>query len=160
MGKFLIIIGIIYFLYYAGMIIYDLFIKKEVVVNPDDTQVFSVGDYAEENREELKAVEIEDVENINTPKSYIKKEISRIDETTEESPDIDELRKKFEAEESIDFEISPEEDFQKEETIESVPQNGKDDTKKTNFHELLNLAETQVQVVASQDGRKIYQVDK
>jgi hypothetical protein len=40
MGKFLIIIGIIYFLYYAGMIIYDLFIKKEVVVNPDDTQVF------------------------------------------------------------------------------------------------------------------------
>ena len=160
MGKFLIIIGIIYFLYYAGMIIYDLFIKKEVVVNPDDTQVFSVGDYAEENREELKAVEIEDVENINTPKSYIKKEISRIDETTEESPDIDELRKKFEAEESIDFEISREEDIQKEETIESVPQNGKDDTKKTNFHELLNLAETQVQVVASQDGRKIYQVDK
>ena len=160
MGKFLIIIGIIYFLYYAGMIIYDLFIKKEVVVNPDDTQVFSVGDYAEENREELKAVEIEDVENINTPKSFIKKEISRIDETTEEAPDIDELRKKFEAEESIDFEISREEDIQKEETIESVPQNGKDDTKKTNFHELLNLAETQVQVVASQDGRKIYQVDK
>ena len=160
MGKFLIIIGIIYFLYYAGMIIYDLFIKKEVVVNPDDTQVFSVGDYAEENREELKAVEIEDVENINTPKSYIKKEISRIDETTEESPDIDELRKKFEAEESIDFEISREEDIQKEETIESVPQNGKVDTKKSNFHELLNLAETQVQVVASQDGRKIYQVDK
>ena len=160
MGKFLIIIGIIYFLYYAGMIIYDLFIKKEVVVNPDDTQVFSVGDYAEENREELKAVEIEDVENINTPKSYIKKEISRIDETTEESLDIDELRKKFEAEESIDFEISREEDIQKEETIESVPQNGKVDTKKSNFHELLNLAETQVQVVASQDGRKIYQVDK
>ena len=160
MGKFLIIIGIIYFLYYAGMIIYDLFIKKEVVVNPDDTQVFSVGDYAEENREELKAVEIEDVENINTPKSFIKKEISRIDETTEESLDIDELRKKFEAEESIDFEISREEDIQKEETIESVPQNGKDDTKKTNFHELLNLAETQVQVVASQAGRKIYQVDK
>ena len=160
MGKFLIIIGIIYFLYYAGMIIYDLFIKKEVVVNPDDTQVFSVGDYAEENREELKAVEIEDVENINTPKSFIKKEISRIDETTEESPDIDELRKKFEAEESIDFEISREEDIQKEETIESVPQNGKVDTKKSNFHELLNLAETQVQVVASQDGRKIYQVDK
>ena len=159
MGKFLIIIGIFYFLYYAGMIIYDLFIKKEVVVNPDDTQVFSVGDYAEENREELKAVGIEDVENINTPKSYIKKEISRIDETTEESLDIDELRKKFEAEESIDFEISREEDIQKEETIESVPQNGKVDTK-TNFHELLNLAETQVQVVASQDGRKIYQVDK
>ena len=159
MGKFLIIIGIIYFLYYAGMIIYDLFIKKEVVVNPDDTQVFSVGDYAEENREELKAVEIEDVENINTPKSYIKKEVSRVDDTTEEAPDIDELRKKFEAEESIDFEISREEDIQKEETIESVPQNGKD-VKKTNFHELLNLAETQVQVVASQDGRKIYQVDK
>ena len=159
MGKFLIIIGIIYFLYYAGMIIYDLFIKKEVVVNPDDTQVFSVGDYAEENREELKAVEIEDVENINTPKSYIKKEVSRVDETTEEAPDIDELRKKFEAEENIDFEISREEDIQKEEIIESVPQNGKD-AKKTNFHELLNLAETQVQVVASQDGRKIYQVDK
>ena len=160
MGKFLIIIGIFYFLYYAGMIIYDLFIKKEVVVNPDDTQVFSVGDYAEENREELKAVEIEDVENINTPKSFIKKEISRVDETTEESLDIDELRKKFEAEVSIDFEISREEDIQKEETIESVPQNGKVDTKKSNFHELLNLAETQVQVVASQDGRKIYQVDK
>ena len=160
MGKFLIIIGIIYFLYYAGMIIYDLFIKKEVVVNPDDTQVFSVGDYAEENREELKAVEIEDVENINTPKSYIKKEVSRVDETTEEAPDIDELRKKFEAEENIDFETSREEDIQKEEIIESVPQNGKVDTKKSNFHELLNLAETQVQVVASQDGRKIYQVDK
>lgn len=159
MGKFLIIIGIIYFLYYAGMIIYDLFIKKEVVVNPDDTQVFSVGDYAEENREELKAVEIEDVENINTPKSYIKKEVSRVDETTEEAPDIDELRKKFEAEENIDFETSREEDIQKEEIIELVPQNGKD-AKKTNFHELLNLAETQVQVVASQDGRKIYQVDK
>ena len=159
MGKFLIIIGIIYFLYYAGMIIYDLFIKKEVVVNPDDTQVFSVGDYAEENREELKAVEIEDVENINTPKSYIKKEVSRVDETTEEAPDIDELRKKFEAEENIDFETSREEDIQKEEIIESVPQNEKD-AKKTFFHELLNLAETQVQVVASQDGRKIYQVDK
>ena len=81
------------------------------------------------------------------------------DETTEEAPDIDELRKKFEAEENIDFETSREEDIQKEEIIESVPQNGKD-AKKTNFHELLNLAETQVQVVASQDGRKIYQVDK
>ncbi len=159
MGKILIIIGIIYFLYYAGMIIYDLFIKKEVVVNPDETQVFSIGDYAEENKEEMKAVGIEDVENINTPKSFTKKEKPKDDKTDEESPDIDELRKKFEAEENIDFEISNEEEIQKEETIESKLPNRKDD-KKTNFHELLNLAETQVQVVASQDGRKIYQVDK
>lgn len=159
MGKFLIIIGVIYFLYYAGMIIYDLFIKKEVVVNPDDTQVFSFGDYAEENNVELKEVGIEDVENINTPKSFIKKELPKCDKSTEESPDIDELRKKFEAEENIDFEMNNESVPQKQEIIELQFQNP-EHIKKTNFHELLNLAETQVQVVASQDGRKIYQVDK
>lgn len=150
MGKFLIIVGSIYFLYYAGMIVYDLFLKKEKVVNSDNIEVFNVESYADENSEKIKAIEIEDVENLNTPKSFIKKDF--VYDESDEAPDIEELRQKYEDENEIEVENVNETENRHEDFFKNE--------KQSYFQELLNLAETQVQVVASQDGRKIYQVDK
>jgi len=69
--KFIPIILGLYFLYYVGMVIYDLFLKKEKVVEAENSeQNYSISDFAQQNKETPVVVGIEDVENIRTPKSY------------------------------------------------------------------------------------------
>ena len=50
--KFIPIILGLYFLYYVGMVIYDLFLKKEKVVEAENSeQNYSISDFAQQNKE-------------------------------------------------------------------------------------------------------------
>lgn len=174
MIKYSLILLAAYFLYYAGNILYDLFLKKEKIIHVDLTEEFSIGDFAQRESKPPSTIGIEDVENVNTPKSFLKKELdSQKQSATDEKPDLEELRKRFEVEQDIDDLPSPVNET-KAVTIEesqsdntSHPQdmpgkaeehfNGeKTEPKKSHWKELLNLSETTVQMVANYDGQKVY----
>ena len=93
-----------YLLYYAGNIVYDLFLKKEKTLHTDATEEFSLADFAESESLPPSSIGIEDVENIRTPKSFLKSEIqiSQVQNTFEENPDLEELRRRFESEQDLD----------------------------------------------------------
>lgn len=153
MERIVIIIIVLYVLYYTGNIIYDLFLKKEIITVTDESEEFTLSEFAQQNKEEIQGVGIEDVENLNTPKSFTtnSEAISIKNESPEERPDIDKWREKFEAEENID---------QYDSLTESIPihpQEEKPIFKNTDWKKILNLAETSIQVVANIDGHRVYQ---
>ena len=104
MIKYSLILLAVYFLYYAGNIVYDLFLKKEKTVQTDSVEEFSLADFAQSENIPPSSVRIEDVENIRTPKSFLKSEIptAQAQNTFEENPDLEELRRRFESEQDLD----------------------------------------------------------
>ena len=169
MAKFIIILLVLYVIYYTGNIVYDLFIKKDNSLITEESDVFSLSDFEEQNRSDVTTVGIEDVENLNTPRSFNKKEFPINDKPSQERQNIDVLRQRFESEQDIDsFDPSAinqnneEEKYQSEihedEEIES-PKEDKVLAKKANkemFDDFLNLAETLVQLVSNNKGHKVY----
>ena len=136
-----------YVLYYAGNIIYDLFIKKEATIHQEESEIFSLSDLTDK-KEDPKVVGIEDVENLNMPKSFIKKEIMpQLSPDNEERLSLDELRHRFESEQDLDT-VSENEPEKKKE----VPK-----AKDNGWNHILNLSETMVQLVSNIDGHKVYQ---
>ncbi|HFK5538401.1 TPA: hypothetical protein ACGZ96_003565 [Elizabethkingia anophelis] len=153
MEKIVIIITVLYVLYYAGNIIYDLLLKKEIIVVTDESEEFTLSDFADQNKEEVQGVGIEDVENLNTPKSFTANSevISIKDDSPEERPGMDRWREKFEAEENIDqYDSHPQAPI-------ISPKEEKPISKNTDWKKMLNLAETSVQVIANNNGHKVYQ---
>jgi hypothetical protein len=75
MAKFIIILLVLYVIYYTGNIVYDLFIKKGNSLITEENDVFSIAEFEEQNRDDVTSVGIEDVENLNTPKSFNKREL-------------------------------------------------------------------------------------
>ena len=93
----------VYLLYYAGNILYDLFLKKEKEIYKEETEEFSLSEISEQYEDLTKNVGIEDVENLNTPKSYNKNPIhSAITEGNGERQDLEYLRELFESEQDLD----------------------------------------------------------
>ena len=180
MTKFIIILLALYALYYVGNIFYDLFLKKESAVNSED---FYQLDFEELNKTEVTTIGIEDVENLNTPKSFTQREFPIETTLSEERQNMDHWRERFESEQNIDsFEdekmIEPPEDkiveereLKFEEKLDSVIidderiQNQQNEAvnlaiKKLNsdrWKKMLNLAETNVQLIKNIDGFKVYQ---
>jgi hypothetical protein len=74
MNKIMISIITVYLLYYAGNMIYDLYLKKDNSKKQDDTEEYSLKEFVDGNADEITEVSIDDVENINTPQSFSKKE--------------------------------------------------------------------------------------
>jgi len=174
MTKIIISIISVYLLYYAGNIIYDLFLKKDISKNQDETEEYSLNDFLDNNTTEIKEVSIDDVENINTPNAFNKKELSPVrEEEQDENRDLEYWRNKFESENNIDsfderFEIDEHqketEDIATLDEIENIPQEpiedqlpSKYELYQKQFYQFLNLAETSVQVLADRDGYKVYQ---
>lgn len=170
----LILLGL-YFLYYAGNILYDLFLRKEKIIHVDLTEEFSLGDFSKTRDQIPTSIGIEDVENIRTPQSFLKRELNLpTQSSSEEQPDLEDLRKRFEAEQDIDDMPLPaknnsapavEERNQPDRANPSQPvsnmsdQDSKSEKKektKSHWKELLNLSETTVQMVANYDGQKVY----
>ena len=146
MIKFSLLLLTAYVLYYAGNIIYDLFLKKAPNTNQEESEVFSLSDFTDK-KEDAKIVGIEDVENLNTPKSFTKKEvIPKPSSEDEERLSLDELRQRFESEQDLD-DISDSEPEKKKETPKE---------KDSNWQNILNLSETMVQLVSNIDGHKVY----
>lgn len=172
MNKFIIIVIALYLLYYLGNIVFDVFLKKENAITNEESEEFSLADISENIETKITEIGIEDVENLNTPKSFTKSE-SQISEEISESEqevDIETLRKKFEAEEDIEnFGENDEQSFQKEvetsenkktsnENIqENIAEQNPISKIKNHWKNLLNLAETSVQMFANNDGSRIYQ---
>ena len=146
MIKFSLLLLTVYILYYAGNIIYDLFLKKAVITNQEESEVFSLSDFTDK-KEDAKIVGIEDVENLITPQSFTKKEvIPKPSSENEERLSLDELRQRFESEQDLD-DISDSEPEKKKETPKE---------KDSNWQNILNLSETMVQLVSNIDGHKVY----
>lgn len=163
-----------YFLYYAGNIVYDLFLKKEKTLHTDVTEEFSLADFAESESLPPSSIGIEDVENIRTPKSFLKSEIptAQAQNTFEENSDLEELRRRFESEQDLDgfdqLEESVKNTTENIETIQSKNNENHQDhiqeeqassiqkSNRNKWHQLLNLAETSVQMISHNDGYKIY----
>ena len=175
MLKISLIIIAIYLLYYAGNIIYDLFLKDSITAQTEDTEEFSFEHYEEENNRNVTTVGIEDVENLNTPKSFSKKEILVENEFSEERPKMDYWRDRFESEQSIDlFEANDgggedsREQFEEDKNSLKITEENKKDyhieqklesIKKFNsehWTKILNLSESMVQLVKNMDGHKVY----
>lgn len=86
-----------------GNILYDLFLKKEKVIYKEETEEFSLSEISEQYEDLTATIGIEDVENLNTPKSFNKNPIhSDITEGNEERQDLDYLRELFESELDLD----------------------------------------------------------
>ena len=163
-----------YLLYYAGNIVYDLFLKKEKTLHTDATEEFSLADFAESESLPPSSIGIEDVENIRTPKSFLQSEIPmpQAQNTFEENPDLDELRRRFESEQDLDgFDQLEEPVKNTTENTEAIQSKNNENhqnqiqeeqassiqkSNRNKWHQLLNLAETSVQMISHNDGYKIY----
>ena len=174
MLKYSFILLAVYFLYYAGNVVYDLFLKKEKTVHTDDTEEFSLADFAQSESLPPSSVGIEDVENIRTPKSFLKSEIptAQAQNTFEENPDLEELRRRFESEQDLDGFDDVEKPIKNvTENTESIQSKNNENhqnqiqeeqassiqkSNRNKWHQLLNLAETSVQMISHNDGYKIY----
>ena len=174
MLKYSFILLAVYFLYYAGNVVYDLFLKKEKTVHTDDTEEFSLADFAQSENLPRSSVGIEDVENIRTPKSFLKSEIptAQAQNTFEENPDLEELRRRFESEQDLDgFDQLEEPIKNTTENIEAIQSKNNENhqnhtqeeqglsiqkSNRNKWYQLLNLAETSVQMISHNDGYKIY----
>ncbi|UCA58509.1 hypothetical protein KB553_15820 [Chryseobacterium rhizoplanae] len=174
MIKYSLILLAAYFLYYAGNILYDLFLKKEKIIHVDLTEEFSLGDFAQRESKPPSTIGIEDVENVNTPKSFLKKELDfQKTSSSNEQLDLEEMRKRFESEQDIDdmpsalndttaapVEESPSDNTNHSQAMHGQPvehsKQEKAEPKKSHWKELLNLSETTVQLVANYDGQKVY----
>ena len=174
MTKFLIILLALYFLYYIGNIVYDLFLKKESTVATEEIDVFSL-DFEEQNRVAITTVGIEDVENLNTPKSFNKKEFQIDPEMSEEREDIEVWRQRFESEQNIDsFDSGTLESIGDDNNLDEVIGAERNETdlrdeadsevnqnlRKLNndrWYQMLNDEETTVQMISNMNGHKVYQ---
>jgi len=173
MGKFTLIILLVYAGYYLGNIAYDLFVKKQNIAKSDDSEEFSLAEFSEQYREDLKVIRIEDVENLRTPSSFSKKELFSEDDSPGQRYDLEYWRERFEAEENIDsFEPVVVLESESADNSDRWSASGKRDIEmpedekssvssvqanREKFRNLLNLAETSVQLIAHPDGYKIYQ---
>jgi hypothetical protein len=175
MLKYSFILLAVYFLYYAGNIVYDLFLKKEKTIPTDATEEFSLADFAKSENLPPSSIGIEDVENIRTPKSFLKSEIpiSKAQNTFEKNPDLEELRRRFESEQDIDGYDNDDEPVKNTTENTEVIQSKNNEnhqnqiqeeqassiqkSNKNKWHQLLNLAETSVQMISHNDGYKTYQ---
>ncbi|MFN3773455.1 MAG: hypothetical protein ACK4RY_09450 [Cloacibacterium normanense] len=126
-----------------------------------ETEEFSLANISKNIESEIATISIDEVEVLKTPKSFIKTVNQEVESAINVIEDIDlvVLREKFEAEENLEnFE------FPNNATLKQSLNNkeNKDARKnitdlKTHFQNLLNLAETNVQMIANQDGSRIYQ---
>lgn len=153
--KFIPVILGLYFLYYVGMVIYDLFLKKEKVVEAENSeQNYSISDFAQQNKETPVVVGIEDVENIRTPKSY--EEIQEpFLSATDENQDIEKLKNKYEDENKLEeeeMEIAEEQTENKNPSIADKP------ISNLKIKDILNHINTKVKMVANYDGQKVYHI--
>ena len=176
MTKFLIILLALYILYYIGNIIYDLFIKKESTLVTEESDVFSLAEFEEQNKDDVTTVEIEDVENLNTPKSFTKREFPLDNDFSEDREDIEIWRRRFESEQNIDsFDLDAVKSEVAQNVIDEVTavennepeqmdQVSTEDTNKIlrkinkeQWYQMLNDAETTVQMISNTNGHKVYQ---
>lgn len=81
MRDFIIIVLALYILYYAGNIVYDLFIKKSKVDEEQEEQIINIEGI--DTEEIVSNIKIDDVEELNTPQEFTNDEAYLIDDFNE-----------------------------------------------------------------------------
>lgn len=149
MGQFVLIVLGIYTLYYAGNIIYDLYLKKEKVEEEEEQTINIEGIEVSEN---IENVGIDDVEEMNTPNEFASDEDYLPDfnhnEKRETNQSIEELQHKYEEETLLDKAAN-------DNTGEKNAEKKNNGLKKINtmdFQNILNSASSKVSVVKDNDG--------
>lgn len=81
MRDFIIIVLALYILYYAGNIVYDLFIKKSKVDEEQEEQIINIEGI--DTEEIVSNIKIDDVEELNTPQEFTNDEAYLVDDFNE-----------------------------------------------------------------------------
>lgn len=109
----------VYLMYYAGNILYDLFLKIEKAIYKEETEEFSLSAISEQYEDLTATIGIEDVENLNTPRSFNKNQIHP-DFIDEERQDLEYLRERFESEQDLDeLDNAPKKDSTEKENLKN-----------------------------------------
>jgi phosphoribosylformylglycinamidine (FGAM) synthase PurS component len=152
--KFVIIVFILYGLYYTVLIVNDLFFKKVPVPVTDEGEMYSLDEFAESIKEDVKGVGIDDVENLNTPKSFNTSVIMDSD-SEDDSPDINILKEKYDSN-TNHFQDTISNSNNSPAQKETKPEPVKSSDSEDHWQNLLNMAETSVQIVSDNQGYKVY----
>lgn len=122
MIKIFLTILAVYLLYYAGNIVYDLFLKKDSSQQKEESEEYALTAFTGNNTA-IQEVTIDDVEHLNTPGSFSTREpFFSTQEEPDEPHDLENWRRKFESEQDIDaFETDPQIEEQSTEP-EQVPE--------------------------------------
>ncbi|MGP2571462.1 hypothetical protein ACT4R9_11185 [Ornithobacterium rhinotracheale] len=164
--KFISIVLFVYIIYYAGNIIYDLFLKKEKPKEgEEEVQQFTLGDLAKETQEEIVNVDIDEAEEINAPKSFITDEPNLFESEEPQRVSLTEMQRKFEEERKLeDTEDSePQKNENKEENAGGTSEEKQKEVLKNpkkRFKDFLKEAETKIKMVDNIDGLKVYNIIK
>lgn len=144
MRDFIIIVLALYILYYAGNIVYDLFIKKSKVDEEQEEQIINIeGIDMEENVSNIK---IDDVEELNTPQQF----------TNDEAYLVDDFNEAGSYKEDVDFFEEPNTSITsiEDNVLGQNSGNENDFFNKYNekdFQELIKSSEAEVKVVKNMD---------
>ncbi len=155
MGQFVLIVISIYILYYGGNIIYDLFFKKEKIIQDDNNlEEFSISDFAEEIKEDVNEVGIDDVENMITPQKE-----EYIEEGQEQEPNMEQMRERFETEQILEEQENEPKLSEKErkKQLEQEKEKARKERRKKHY-DMMRMAETSVQILENVEGQKVYQI--
>ena len=173
MTKFITIVVVIYIIYYAANIIYDIFFKKEKrTPDEEDKEEFTFNNIDDDVK--VTNVGIDDVENMDMGESMeaieddLFSSAANIDDNeTPTDTDLQAMQRKYEEEENIDNN-SITNTIEKENVDDtsnsggiapSFPSFDKQEVLRKNrelFRNIINMAETNIQTIATADGEKIY----
>lgn len=156
MGKFTLAVIIAYILYYAGNIIYDLYIRKEKVVETNETTEFVMEDVSNQQNEYIQNITIDDVENIRMPQSLDGLDGEELD--FEEPKNLEDLQKKYEDENNLDEVEQNVSDNLQEQIAEEKKSIADRPIKNLDLKNILNDLKTRVKMVANYDGQKVYNI--
>lgn len=179
MGKVLLFIFGAYVLYYVANIIYDLFFSEQkAAVSRDEGQLVSI--IKDEEPPDIKRFDIEDVEDVEVPKSYIvDEETLYADNNTPTNYDAEAFRTNYEEEQELEKYNSsqPEKQLLEQENqekklivsqllngIRTPTENIISDTKEVisnvldtdKFNDFLNIATSHVVLTSNVNGHKVF----
>ncbi|MGQ1928987.1 hypothetical protein [Ornithobacterium rhinotracheale] len=166
--KFISIVLFVYIIYYAGNIIYDLFLKKDKPKEgEEEIQELTLGDYAQEAQEEIVNVDIDEAEEINAPESFITDEPNLFESKEPQRVSLSEMQRKFEEESKLEDESEKPQKNENEEENAGGSSNEKEkeirevrQNPKKRFKDILKKAETEVRMIDNIDGEKVYNIKK
>ena len=169
MTTFFQIVIIVYILYYAGNILYDLYFKKEKLpIEEEDKQEFSLSGIGQETK--VTNIDFSDVEEMATSSSTEIDENDLFPSTANETataPDevLKAMMRKHQEEEQLNTDNTDEPETSSDNTggeSTELTNEQKQELLKDNrarFKDIMNMAETSVQVVVSGEGEngiKVY----
>ncbi|MRI64243.1 hypothetical protein EDM00_09605 [Ornithobacterium rhinotracheale] len=162
--KFISIVLFVYIIYYAGNIIYDLFLKKDKPrEGEEEVQQFTLGDLAKETQEEIVNVDIDEAEEINAPESFITDEPNLFESEEPQRVSLSEMQRKFEEESKLEETESekPQKNENEEENAGGSSNENEKEVRqnpKKRFKDILKEAETSVRMIDNIDGEKVYNI--